>query len=117
MATVQRVGVGDCIQLPPSTPCTQPPLTPRTPGVTQSFGYKHGEVDTIIPEFMGVPKPILEYVIFCHQVCVQFIPDQLYVHVCVLKRASAGWGKAHEGWRSCSTGLVCQRTSRHTVCG
>ena len=32
-----------------------------------SHSYKCGEVDKVVPEFIGVSKAVLENVIFCHQ--------------------------------------------------
>ncbi|KAJ8604465.1 hypothetical protein CTAYLR_000939 [Chrysophaeum taylorii] len=39
----------------------------RAGGETSSIPHKCGELDSIVPMLMGVSKPILESVIFCHQ--------------------------------------------------
>mmetsp|Transcript_6676 Transcript_6676/g.9616 ORF Transcript_6676/g.9616 Transcript_6676/m.9616 type:complete len:1419 (+) Transcript_6676:37-4293(+) len=36
-------------------------------GQRQSLSHKCSELDRQIPQLLGVPKPILEYVVFCHQ--------------------------------------------------
>ena len=41
-------------------------LDPRT-GERQSLSHKCTELDKIVPQLMGVSKPILEHVLFCHQ--------------------------------------------------
>ncbi|MES1911696.1 MAG: hypothetical protein MHM6MM_004091 [Cercozoa sp. M6MM] len=41
--------------------------TEREDGSTDVFSYKNAQMDTLVPQFLGVSRAILDNVIFCHQ--------------------------------------------------
>jgi hypothetical protein len=45
------------------------------------MSHKCGDMEKLIPSLLGVSKPILDLVIFCHQVCVFCVICCLFVNM------------------------------------